>query len=304
MYTMRLPNFIGIGAPKSGTTWLFHCLQEHPDIFVAAVKETNFFDYDTITGRLPEYAAHFTCADRYQAVGEISTRYLISPHAPQRIRAYLPTVRLLATLRHPVEQIYSHYWHLCRQNFHQRGSRNLPRSFEEALDIYEARLFEPALYAKHLERWLHHFNPSQLLVLFYDDIRDRPREVLRQIYSYLGVNTTFIPPSLSDNGARMRRGASPRHALLGRLYTVLYDRMSRPLYRRCKQLIGSRRMSALKEHVPVHHLLEQFFLRPGYPAMHPETRASLQARFTADIQHLERFTGRDLSHWCDHHATA
>jgi hypothetical protein len=42
-------------------------------------------------------------------VGEISTRYLISPYAPQRIRTYLPTVRLCVTLRHPVEQIYSHY---------------------------------------------------------------------------------------------------------------------------------------------------------------------------------------------------
>ena len=302
---MRFPNFIGIGAPKSGTTWLFRCLQEHPDIFVAAVKETNFFDYETISGRLPEYAAHFTPAEGYQAAGEISTRYFTSPHAPQRIRTHLPTVRLLATLRHPVEQIYSHYWHLRRQNFHQRGSRNLPRSFEEALDIYEARLIEPALYAKHLKRWLHHFSPSQLLVLFYDDIRDQPQEVLRQVYSYLRVNTTFIPSSLSDNGARVRRGASPRNALLGHLYTLLYDRMSRPLYHRCKQLIGSRRVSALKEHMPVYHLLEQVFLRPGYPAMRPETRASLQARLTTDIQHLERLTKRDLSHWYDgHHAAA
>ena len=300
---MRLPNFIGIGAPKSGTTWLFRCLQEHPDIFVAAVKETNFFDYETITGRLPEYAAHFTCADRGQAVGEISTRYFISRHAPQRIKTHLPTVRLLVTLRHPVEQIYSHYWHLRRQNFHQQSSRNLPRCFEEALDIYEARLFEPALYAKHLKRWLYHFNPSQLLVLLYDDIRDRPQEVLRQVYSYLGVNTAFVPPSLGDNGVRVRRGASPRNALLGHLYTVFYDRMNRPLYHRCNQLIGSRRMSALKDHVPMHHLLEQFFLRPGYPAMHPETRASLQARLTTDIQQLERLTKRDLSHWYDgHHA--
>jgi hypothetical protein len=302
---MRFPNFIGIGAPKSGTTWLVHCLQEHPDIFVAVVKETNFLDYDTITGRLSEYAAHFTCADRYQAVGEISTRYLISPYAPQRIRTYLPTVRLCVTLRHPVEQIYSHYWHLRRQNFHQRGRRNLPRSFEEALDVYEASLLEPAFYAKHLERWLYHFHPSQLLVLFYDDIRDRPQEVLRQVYAYLGVDETFIPPSLSANGTMARRGVSPRNFLCSYIYAVLYDQMNRHLYHRCKQLIGPRRASSLKERLPVHHLMEQLFLRPGYPIMHPQTRASLQARLTTDIQQLERLTKRDLSHWYDgHHAAA
>lgn len=302
---MRLPNFIGIGAPKSGTTWLFRCLREHPAIFVAAVKETNFFDYDTITGRLPEYAAHFAGAHGSQAVGEISTRYLISCHAPQRIRAHLPSVRLFVTLRHPVEQIYSHYWHLRRQNFHQRGRRNLPRSFEEALDVYAARLFEPALYAKHLERWLQHFNPAQLLVLFYDDIRDRPQEVLRQVYAYLGVDETFRPPSLSDNGAMAQRGASPRNALCGLMYSVLYAKMIRPLYHRCKQLIGPRRVASLKERLPVHRLIEPYFLRPGYPAMRPQTQAALQARFTTDIQQLERLTRRDLSHWYNrHHAAA
>ncbi|MDH3604785.1 MAG: sulfotransferase, partial [Candidatus Tectomicrobia bacterium] len=98
---MRLPTFIGIGAPKAGTTWLFRCLQEHPAVFAAAVKETNFFDYATITGRMHEYAAHFSTAAGCQAVGEISTRYLTSCRAPFRIRTYLPTARLFVTVRNP-----------------------------------------------------------------------------------------------------------------------------------------------------------------------------------------------------------
>ncbi|PON15180.1 hypothetical protein C2W62_25225 [Candidatus Entotheonella serta] len=59
------PTFIGIGAPKAGTTWLYHCLREHPDVFMGAVKETRFFDYGTIDGRMAEYYAHFTDSERY-----------------------------------------------------------------------------------------------------------------------------------------------------------------------------------------------------------------------------------------------
>ena len=80
-----LPNFIGIGAPKAGTTWLFKCLDEHPEVFVAAVKETSFFDYGTIEGRFAEYEAHFVGSEGYPAVGEVSTRYLSSHRAPARV---------------------------------------------------------------------------------------------------------------------------------------------------------------------------------------------------------------------------
>jgi hypothetical protein len=53
-----LPNFIGIGAPKAGTTWLAKCLGEHPDVFMAAVKETEFWKFADAEQRLAEYAAH------------------------------------------------------------------------------------------------------------------------------------------------------------------------------------------------------------------------------------------------------
>src|SRR4051812_10446290 len=71
-----LPNFIGIGAPKAGTTWLAKCLGEHPQVFMAAVKETEFWKLADAEHRLPEYATHFSTADGQRAVGEFSVRYL------------------------------------------------------------------------------------------------------------------------------------------------------------------------------------------------------------------------------------
>ena len=77
-----LPNFIGLGAPKSATTWLYHCLREHPEVFVADSKEVMFFDYGDIRGRLETYEKHFKWAGDAKAIGEFSTRYLASTRAP------------------------------------------------------------------------------------------------------------------------------------------------------------------------------------------------------------------------------
>ncbi len=292
-----LPTFIGIGAPKAGTTWLYHCLREHPDVFMSPVKETRFFDYGTIDGRMAEYHAHFAGSDRYAARGEFSTRYLTSYRAPQRIQHHLPEIRLIVAVRNPIEQIYSHYWHLLRQNFHQWHRDHLPRSFEAALDHYPDALLEPASYDKHLQRWLQHFDVSQLLILFYDDICRRPQDVLQQVYDFLCVAPDVAPPSLQAHNSAVRRGASPRTTGLGQLYAMLYGGWNRHIAYRCKQYFGTRAVAQLQDRLRLRTLAEFVFMKPGYPSMQPSTRARLRAFFERDIHQLSERTGRDLSHW-------
>jgi len=292
-----LPNFIGIGAPKAGTTWLFRCLQEHPAVFLAPVKETKFFDEEIIEGRLSDYEAHFQRADGASAVGEISVRYLASHRAPARIHELLPHVKLFVSLRNPIEQVYSHYWHLRRQNFHNWNAAQLPDSFEEALDKYEQTLVDPAFYSTHLRRWLNDFDPSQLHIILYDDIREQPRQVLADLFAFLGVDPAFQPPSVNATGSSVRRGQSPRSRLLGRVHAVLYDQLNRRIYDPLKYLVGSWTADRIKETLKVREILALPFLRQGYPDMSADTRSSLQARFAEDIQQLQALTGRDLGTW-------
>lgn len=291
-----LPTFIGIGAPKAGTTWLSRCLQEHPDVFMAAVKETNFFDYGTIENRWQEYQAHFVQGDGCVAVGEISTRYLASNDAPARIQKHLPHVRLFVSLRNPVDQVYSHYWHLLRQNFHQWERRHIPRSFEEALERYPEKLLQPAFYGKRLQHWLRYVEPSQLLTVFYDDLRAEPQQVLSLLYAFLGVDRGFMPPSIKQQGATVRRGVSPKPGL-GRIYAILYDQLNRRFYYPCKQLVGTQAAARIKAILRVRELMEFLFLETGYPEMRPTTRAFLRGYFAEDVRHLSRLTERDLSGW-------
>lgn len=293
-----LPNFIGIGAPKAGTTWLFRCLQEHPEVYMAPVKETKFFDDESIEGRRAEYEAHFAGADGAKAVGEISIRYLASKRgAAERIRRWIPDVRLFVSLRNPIDQIWSHYWHLRRQNFHQTDPASVPATVEEAMARYPELLLEPSLYGKHLAHWLGSFDREQLLVVLYDDIAIRPEAVIRQIYRFIGVDPDFVPASLGVRDGSVRRGASPRTPWLGVAHQTLYATLHRRMYGPLKHFLGSWRAERIKNGLHVRQIMELLFMRPGYPPIPETMRQQLTDIVAEDLRCLERLIDRDLTAW-------
>ena len=294
---MTLPNFIGIGAPKSGTTWLAKCLGEHPDIFMAPVKETEFWKFADAEVRLADYAAHFKGAQNERAIGEFSVRYLSFPGVPERLKSALPNVRLLASLRNPIDQVYSNYWHLQRQNFNLHDSSQVPRSIEKALEKHRDFLCAPARYADHLSRWLSQFPRQQLKIILFDEIESRPAEVLRSLYGFLGVDPTFEPPSLAETGTDVRRGTSPRTPTAARWHSKIYGALVQNVYTPMKRRLGTRRAAQIKEALQVRPLMERLFMRKGYPPMSAETRALLAKEFEPEIEKLEKLTGLDLGGW-------
>ena len=119
---MTLPNFLIIGAAKAGTTSLYRYLEQHPDVFMSEFKEPRFFalENDPLDYRGPnDPAAHceyktleayetlFAGVRNERAAGEASTLYLYHEDAAERIRHYVPDMKMIAVLRHPVEQAYS-----------------------------------------------------------------------------------------------------------------------------------------------------------------------------------------------------
>lgn len=246
---------------------------------------------------MKEYEVHFADAAGAVAVGEISVRYLHSPRAPGRIKTYIPNARLFVSLRNPIEQVYSHYWHLRRQNFHQLDRKEVPRTFEEALEKHEERLLKPGYYYRPLLQWLPHFDRSQLLIIFFDDIHSRPEDVLGRLYSFLGVNNSFKPVSINQIGSSIRRGTSPKSPLHDRIHAFLYEYLARRIYYRIKLGLGVRKAERIKDTLRFREIMEHLFQQKGYPPMHPDTRSFLRDRLAEDIQRLADLTGRDLSHW-------
>ena len=291
-----LPNFIGIGPTKTATTWLFQCLREHPQVFLPAAKETQFFVRRNFADDLAEYKRFFDASGDADAVGEISPRYFAAPEAPERLKRHLPGAKLIITLRDPVDRLESEYWHLRRMNIGE-ATRNVPERLEDALRTHEAALVEPSLYARHLKSWLAHFDRTQIHIIFSEDVKSQPESVVRGVFEFLGVDASFVPGTLKAKGADVRQGVSPRSPMLGRTYTIIYSMLVRGVYRPVRRLIGLKRASAIKDALRARQVMSAVFHREGYPKMEASTRAMLRQRFADDVRELEALTGRDLSAW-------
>lgn len=210
-----LPDFLMVGAMKSGTSTLWKYLSGHPDTKLPSPKEVHYFSHEFHRGptwyrsRFPVLRRGFDDA-RPWLVGEASTSYLFDPYAPGRAVQLLPRARLIAVLRHPTDRAYSHYQHALA-----RGWENL--SFSAALDREQQRLasyararqlgdvdaarmysrfayFSRGLYWEQLQRWLLHYSSDQLLVLAAEDLFAEPQTVMPEVYEFLGLSAIAIEP--------------------------------------------------------------------------------------------------------------
>lgn len=289
-----MPKFIGIGAPRCATTWMGTCLAAHPEAHLAPAKETNFFQYGSIEGRLPAYEAHFAGGEGKKAVGEISVRYLQSPLAPRRILEMVPGVRLFVSLRNPADQVYSHFWHLLRQNFHQSSAKGLPRTFPEAMERFPQLLLEPAYYGRHLAPWFDLFPRESMLVLFYEEITADPGTALKRLYRHVGVDPSFRPKGFDRPDSGARQGTSPRGGARDSLRAQTYDRLHRLVYSPMKTVLGVRRADRVKTALRARQVFEAIFQKRGYPPLAAAERGRLDEGFRADVVRLRSLLGRDV----------
>jgi hypothetical protein len=277
-------DFIGIGAPKCGTTWLSAQLEAHPQIGFAPDKEVYYFA-DTILRRLA--SQELRCFERgvgwYHeqfppAVGAVSCRgefcpaYLYSEEAAARIAAYRPDIKLLLCLRPPAEMIYSWYWY-------NRNAvvASLPESFEEMMENPFVR--DLGCFAQHLKPYLDRFPVKNFLVIQFDAIRRDPDRVRQRTYEFLNVAGDF-KPQLSQEGKNAAR--APRFPLLQSGAQHLYGTLS--------ALPGAGKL--LKSPV-VAKALQSAYHRLNtkarkYEPLSPEERLKWEAYYAADQKELSQ----------------
>ncbi|MGH7790959.1 MAG: sulfotransferase family protein, partial [Thermodesulfobacteriota bacterium] len=217
---MTMPNFLIIGAAKSGTTSLYHYLKQHPQIYMSPIKEPRFFAFDgmkvdfcgprdenlnrgTIT-EIETYRALFQAVSNELAIGEASPIYIYNSRAPGRIKHYIPNVKLIAILRNPAERAYSSFTGLIRDG------REPLTDFAEALRQEETRASnnwsffwhykKRGFYYIQLKRYFDLFNREQIKIYLYEDFRDNSLGILKDIFRFLDVDDTFVPDvSLKHN---------------------------------------------------------------------------------------------------------
>ena len=284
---MTLPNFLVIGAEKSGTTALHELLATHPQVFMSEPKEPSFFlsqDRRYLAQDLlgqphghirtqPEYEGIFVAAAAAKAIGESSPCYLYSPAAAQLIRATIPGVRIIALLRNPAERAFSQF------TFNQqRGWEPLARTFREALELEEERVRADSMWAFHYTRrgmyaqqlapYINAFG-DRVRVWAYDDFVEQPAHVLREICEFCEIEEITLekPP------ARRNVTSLPRSGIIRQLL----DRPN-PIKAMARGLMPNRARSALGG------MLRR--MNAHRPAKDDEAIGSLMAVFEEDIRQL------------------
>jgi hypothetical protein len=292
---MTLPNFIVIGAAKAGTTALYWYLSEHPAVFMSPVKETNFFGYGRdADGRLiygdPEihhfpiqtmaaYEQLFERAAGAAAIGEASPIYLECPQAADRIRSAIPAVRLIASLRQPVERAYSDYlMHLRHRGLRFDPARDL--SADAPWAAADSRWMQVSRYHGQLERYYAAFPRAQIHVALFDDLKRNALGMVQDVYRFVGVDPAFAPDFETPHAI----GGLPASRLLERLMT------NRAVGSIVKPLLPGKAANWVRR------MRARNLQKPA--ALPPELRRELTARiFRDDIERTGHLIGRSLTHW-------
>lgn len=284
----RLPNFLIIGAQKSGTTSLYEYLRQHPQVYMSPIKEPHFFTYEGAHPPSPgivtnwfAYQALFSGAKEHHiAVGEASPSYLHAEYAPERIARYLPEVRLIAILRHPAERAFANWVHNVEQGREQLD-------FREALAAEEDRIRRGADYAfwykykgfyyRHLSRYIALFPKEQIYICLFGDLHQQPWALLGDVFMFIGVNPDFQPRLERHNVSGLPVG------IAGRIFSRL--RKTRAVRTVVKQLVPESVRALIRSRVLVR------------PRLDEDIRQSLVELYREDILRLQDLLARDLSSW-------
>lgn len=262
---MPLPNFIIIGAMKSGTSTLHSNLQLHPEIGMSKLKEPHYFD-KYYNKPLSYYSDQFSHAKRLN--GESTPAYSwnhIFPEIPERIYNTVPNVKLIYLLRDPVDRIISHLHHdLYRGRFKLKEVNKIVLENPNYVQI--------SRYFTQLSSYLQYFEFENILIMETNSLQKDTNVALNQICEFVGAEQFDFTKWIKARNESHKK------------YLIWY-------YDTAHQLLP-RHMSKL------YHLL--FYVaneKIARPILNEETLMELKIRLQGDINELKKISGMKFENW-------
>ena len=297
MSGMCLPNFVVVGAPKSGTTSLFYYLKQHPDVWLPEKKELHYFSFpylaanaagpgdqvvlSSLCANLESYQACYAGCEGVVRVGDFSPSYLYFSQCAEAIAEALGIVKIIIMLRNPTDKAYSQYMHLIRENrerlsFGEALKQERARQQSGWSDIW--RYAESSLYAERVQKYGEVFGRENLKVIVFEEfVRDTQRSV-SEVCEFLGLS---VMREL-DTSKQYNRTGNPRSKIVSSFFSR--DSTVKILAKK-----------AMPESIRIK--LRNFLvdLNTGKkPGMEGDEKAYLDDYFAQDIEELERWLDRSL----------
>ena len=275
---LRLPDFIGIGPPRTATTWLDKSLRKVV-VLPEEIKETRFF-LDRYRKGIGWYADHFRDGGEGLPIGEFDPN-LFFVADPQRVLSHLPECRIICTMRDPVDRAYSLYKHTRR-----RGRAGAD------VEAWILRMKDGNRYASALQKWQRSFGPARLMITCFDDLGTDPQTYIDSICDFVGAPRVMLTPWMLRKARRNTVERAPRSRIL-----AWSAAQARKALRYGRADAINRRLARAR--------VWKFCAEGGqpYPPLDPKLDARLREHFRPEVEALEDLLGWDLSVWKLPHAS-
>ena len=290
----RTPNFFLIGAPKAGTSSLFHYVCQHPKVYGSRVKETHFLCDDDKYARGKKWYLnkYFDGAAGYPARGEATPHYLLLPDkvAPRLHEiAGNQEIRLIAIFRDPVDRAWSQY--LFRRSHMADEGKEFVSLFRNEVEQWDETpksgnyYFYPGLYGFQVEHWLKYFTRGSFLFLKLSDLSYQPHNTVRRVFEFLDISSDFEV----DTDRQKNVTGKPRFRSLRKMLRSIPK--LRPIFR---ALVPLHLQHAVQRRI------NQFFVAPydqRKPQLDDAAASKVRRFYRDDLARFEELTGLNVSEW-------
>ena len=215
---VRKPEFFIVGAPRCGTTSLTHYLNSHPDVEICA-KDVYFFGEDLLKqptrsmrkmDDVDQYLRLFSRSSK-KCVGETSVWYLYSQAAPNEIKQFVPSAKIIIMLRNPIDMLMSLHRHYLAvgnevvQDFgkalevesERKRGRRIPRTLGLPLKMLFYR--EIVKFSEQTRRYFETFGRDACFVVIFDEFVSDTKRIYRDVLRFLNVHADFEPSFVQHN---------------------------------------------------------------------------------------------------------